>query len=304
MPKSKPISLLLVLSLILLIAETVKGYKPFSFNVVTARRFALSTMHSDDSDTLPPDKSNTGITNQVNADRVDEERTRIQKKLFGLAAACDRGFGATKKDREEIQAMVNQLVDTMTGTEPMFTEGLSPDRTTVPAMIEGVWKLVYTDAFDVLSLAASPFTLLQGIYQVIESSGRSVNVIDLSSRVTPLLPLPFADRFSSILRLKVFTEASARTPTRVGLQFRKVEAAPIELLGFKNFPFPPFQATLPQATLVDAAQATVFFSNNNDLPGFFDVLYLDKCCLVIKQNAPGGIFVSIRSEDPTSLYLS
>lgn len=297
-------SLLLALSFVLLIAETVKGYTPFSFNAATARRFALSTRPSDDSETMSTDEANDGIANLVDATRVEEERTRIQKKLFGLAAACDRGFGASKKDREEIQAMVNQLVDTMTGTEPMFTKGLSPDRTTTPAMIEGVWKLVYTDAFDVLSLAASPFTLLQGIYQVIESSGRSVNVIDLASRVTPILPLPFADRFSSILRLKVFTEASARTPTRVGLQFRKVEAVPIELLGFKSVSFPSFQATLPQATLLDVAQATGVFSNSNDLPGFFDVLYLDKCCLVIRQNAPGGIFVSIRSEDPISLYLS
>ena len=37
--------------------------------------------------------------------------------------------------------------------------------------IEGTWKMVYTTALDVLSLAASPFTLLQGIYQVIKKDG-------------------------------------------------------------------------------------------------------------------------------------
>jgi len=144
---------------------------------------------------------------------------------------------------------------------------------------------------------------LQGIYQVIDSSGRSVNVIDLASRLTPLIPLPLADRLSSVLRLKVFTEARARSTTRVGLQFRRVVAAPLELLGVKGVSFPQLQAMLPQAALLDAAQTTGAFSNGNDLPGYFDILYLDENCLIIKQFS-GGMFVSVRSEDPTSMYLS
>ena len=37
--------------------------------------------------------------------------------------------------------------------------------------------------------------------------------------------------------------------------------------------------------------------NNNDntsSPGYFDILYIDDDMLIISQNEPGGVFVSIR----------
>ena len=41
-------------------------------------------------------------------------------------------------------------------------------------------------------------------------------------------------------------------------------------------------------------------------PGYFDVLYLDNDCLIIRQNeidSISGVFVSIRSSEPISSFL-
>ena len=35
-------------------------------------------------------------------------------------------------------------------------------------------------------------------------------------------------------------------------------------------------------------------NNNTNSPGYFDILYIDDDMLIISQNEPGGVFVSIR----------
>lgn len=107
-----------------------------------------------------------------------------------------------------------------------------------------------------------------------------------------------ADKLSSITRAKVFTYAYARTSNRVGLTFKRVELEQNSLLGVNigeklsdlGFPRPPrFGIDLPTFTL--------FGTNENaseNSPGYFDVLYLDSDMLIIQQNQPGGVFVSLR----------
>ena len=153
----------------------------------------------------------------------------------------------------------------------------------------GVWQMIYTNALDVLSLAASPATTINGIYQVIEKNGDSANIIDLSPRIEALLP-PALRGEGSLLRLKVVTKSFSKGPDRVGLNFKSFKVIPKSVLGMKiSLPF-DIGGSLPQSLL---------FRDNDDgtssSPGFFDIEYLDEDTLIIKQNAVAGYFISIRS---------
>ena len=251
--------------------------------------------------------SGTNIRKEMDPNVV-RQRELLKSKLFAKSAACDRGFGASTKDREDIAAIVALLSKLSPEVAP--TRGITPFRATNPsdlqmalasdAPVVGAWQMVYTTAFDVLSLAASPLTLLQGIYQVIYANGTSVNVIDLAPRFQAILPVQLqTDRgLTSTLRARVFTTAKARSDDRIGLTFKRVAVSAAKFLNFNVSKFPKFGVTFPTASRVGAGDK----ASDTD-PGFFDILYVDDDCLIIQQNAPGGIFVNIRSEEPMSSFL-
>ena len=272
----------------------------------------------------PSDSSDMPFETVPQTQWLSPRLSSLKQELLSTSASCDRGFGASSADRVRMNQLLDQLIATNPPRNP--TANLFPynSNSASVAPLEGVWRMVYTDAYDVLSLAASPVTLLQGIYQVIESSGRSVNVIDLTSRLVPLLPVSLAKSLESVLRLKVITESQARSATRVGLRFQAIKVQPLTLLGqdVENT-LPPLSASLPQKFLYQAIDsiAEIFTPPGgggssptgasggdglNDLTeslGFFDVAYLDEDMLVIRQNQPGGIFISSRLADAdTSKY--
>lgn len=222
----------------------------------------------------------------------------IKSDLFALAASCDRGFGASISDTRKAATLIEKLRLLNPTENPTInlypnnsnqTANATSEINSNPAPLEGVWKLVYTTAFDVVSLAASPLTLLQGIYQVISRDGRSANVIDLAPRLQAALPQFLVGEGISTVRLIVGTASSARSNTRVGLTFKSITVQPLSFLGRRtNVDFlPQFSSILPQAALL----------GGRDGPGYFDILYLDYNCLIIAQNSPGGIFVNIRSDE-------
>jgi len=120
------------------------------------------------------------------------ERGSVKQRLLRLFAACNRGFGATPADRR----LADSLIQTLCKLRPSgdLTAGISVegseaahyaedgawmgrgyDLRTDDAGIEdaakermplaGVWRLVYTDAPDVLSLDANPIAGVGPIYQ-------------------------------------------------------------------------------------------------------------------------------------------
>ncbi len=92
----------------------------------------------------------------------------------------------------------------------------------------------------------------------------------------------------SLLRAKVQTKASPRkgNAMRIGLDFESVSLNPVELLGQSVAKtLPPLGFDLPK-----------LFEVSEDV-GFFDVSFLDKELLVIRQNAPGGLFVFVKVDD-------
>ena len=109
----------------------------------------------------------------------------LKTQLFSAISTCDRGFGATTNDRQTVLKLVDKMKQLCQENCP--TRGLYPynnfnetetnttgntgilestPELTIPVPIDGVWKMAFTNAYDVVSLAANPLSQIQGIYQV------------------------------------------------------------------------------------------------------------------------------------------
>ena len=108
----------------------------------------------------------------------------LKSKLFAACAAADRGFAASPADRAEIEALLDELSPLSPTDEP--TRGLAEGAADAP--LRKCWRLVYTSASDVSTLAANPLASLGGIYQDARELPVVVNVIDSFPRCVPASP--------------------------------------------------------------------------------------------------------------------
>ena len=220
----------------------------------------------------------------------------IQAKLDLLrtCATCDRGFYATASERQRINTQVEALISSGGGLEDP-TMGLCGSSTEISAEssvpLEGLWSLVYTDAFDVVSLASSPLTALRGIYFEIDRKGESSNIIDFAPRFEANLPTNI--NLGSTLRARVKTRSKARSSTRVGLSFIGAALEPQTLLGFDVKFAPPLGVDFPSLPSLGFGAESNGGEDDNS-PGFYDIRYLDDELLILNQNEPGGVFISSR----------
>ena len=285
-----------------------------------SNKFALSL--ADEDSAVEPDAPRKALSD-------NDERVSLKAKLFAATSTCDRGLGfASKGERTEIDLMIRQLCENNPTEVP--TSGLVGSENYKygeECLLAGRWKLVYTDAVDVVNLAASPVTALRGIYQEINANGDSSNVIDFAPRTEALLPPSVG--FRSTLRARVKTFSRARSDSRVGLTFLGIALEPQSLLGYdvshgdgdgvkigekeqKAEKALPFGLKLPKASF-DFPRLSMFGADNNNANntqndtqsdnnkggagGYFDVRYVDEDTLIIYQNEPGGVFVNSRVVD-------
>lgn len=245
------------------------------------------SLRSEVQDDAPSDV--TDVPTSTISDFNTSELEKLKLDLLKLCASYDRGFGATARSRKQVEDIVEQLqsmnptpVDAANGVDGSYTVGKVP--------LEGIWRMVWTTALDVLNLAGNPLAAPGAIYQKIEPP-IATNIIDFIPRYQSFLPTVFP---SSLIRAEVQTRASARQgfSNRVGLDFEAVKLAPVEVLGLNAGILPPLNLNLPRIKVSDLPGV-----DPNNSPGFFDVVYLDNDMLIIKQNAPGGMFVSIKVLD-------
>lgn len=246
-----------------------------------------------------------------------QKREDLKKSLYSKCAECDRGFSSIPSDRTAIDSIINELRTLSPEGNP--TRNFFPDNndTSESAPLDGAWKLIYTTAFDVLILGVNPFSITQSIYQVINSTGSAINVINVAPRLQAFLPQQLVGT-GSTLRLKVYIDAKRKSDSEISLRFKSTEIKPITLLGNKISSFlPSLKLLLPQRILGgDAWKSSSSDSDSNSnnkkknnsnsfgqSSGYFRVLYLDDECLIIQQNQPGGIFVSVRSSEPLESIL-
>lgn len=290
------------------VSQYVRSFQPGSGSVAIAEED--SSKDSLKSTRLPAyatKRTFAGIDILESTDPESQRQLRndLKQKLFAQCATCDRGFGAVAADRDEINRIVQQLRKVSPIQDP--TRNIYP-KTTSPlddTPIEGAWKMVYTSSQDVLSLAANPLAIVQGIHQILYRDGSSVNVIDLAPRAQALLPQGLVGD-GSVLRLKVFTKVFARDNSRLGLSFRRVEFKPLTLFSQPvNKLLPPVSTVIPTAALFGprngADEIGLLYEKNT--PNYCDVLYLDGDTLVVQQASPGGLFVCVRSTEPIDSFM-
>ena len=223
----------------------------------------------------------------------------LKSKLFAACAAADRGFAASPADRAEIEALLDELSPLSPIEEP--TRGIADGAADAP--LRKCWRLVYTSASDVSTLAANPLASLGGIYQDARELPVVVNVIDSFPRLLANLPPEAASKLATTTRLRVQTRARPRSATRVGLSFERVGAEQLAILGQEVPDWLPRPAVdLPQLGL-DVQRRIFSVGDDEDPrdaasnPAFFDVMYLDDELLIIKQGSPGGMFAAVAVDD-------
>lgn len=234
-------------------------------------------------------------------------RGELTAELLRACAAAGRGFGASTDDRARVDALIAELEPMSPCETPTagLDGGLDGGRwmgrgydhrydTEEDSMLgdgfvaplAGRWRLVYTSASDVLSLDASPVAGVGAIFQEIAPPSSVTNVITLYPRLAALLPPGTLDTKT---RLRVGTRARARDAKRVGLTFENVGVEPRSLLGLSLSALPPLSLPLPRLPGTGGA-------DSESSSAYFDVSYLDDTLLIIRQNEPGGVFVSLRDD--------
>jgi hypothetical protein len=247
---------------------------------------------SDPDPQLPATESNTEVS------------TDLKRKLYQLAASYDRGFAATPKARSEANEIIEQLA-AVNPTENA-ARGIDGDDFCDDVPLRATWRMIWTSAFDVVSLGASPIAAPSAIYQRITDPPIATNIIDFIPRAQTFFPSSTVP--SSLLRAEVTTRASSRkgSANRVGLVFEGVKLQPIEFLGQKVDNLPPLSVDLTwQQDLIEQIASFVpglenFSSEGKDdvdAPGYFDVEYLDDELLIICQQAPGGRFALVKVDN-------
>ena len=156
--------------------------------------------------------------NSQNKDDKDEDeninssRTELKRQLLSLAASYDRGFSSTPTVRQSVEDIIHQLA-MINPNKDKASQGMNGsndnDDTNGDVPLKGIWRLIWTTAYDVVSLGASPIVAPSAIYQDIRYPPTIINIIDFIPRIL-LGP-------TSLLRAKVTTRASKRDVNRVGL---------------------------------------------------------------------------------------
>ena len=253
--------------------------------------------------------------------------TSLKCQLIELCATYDRGFGTSTTARQTIDTIVQQLqsyntaknvaADTLTTTTPHHNHHHHHNNNN-NSTIFGKWRMIYTTAFDVLSLQTSPFFITGAIYQVYTNapSGTTgsttttvTNIIDFIPRFQPLFPSSLLSSLlnipppNTLIRAKVQTRAcipKQPAPNRIGLIFDSVSIQPVELFGINigtTSSLPPLSFDLPKLPTFGSSSTTSSSASSTPVAtGYFDVTYLDDTLLIIQQNAPGGIFCLLRTD--------
>ena len=158
-----------------LITETTQTRQVSRFLQMTSSSSSSELIES----TLAPTTDQDGTTS---SDTLIIQKLRDE--LIELGKRTERGFKASRSDRERAEQLIFDLAEYNQVREPVRTYygNNNHDATTGPPSIQGKWTLVYTDAPDITSLGVpSPFVTLGRIGQDCSNPPYISNVIEWCS---------------------------------------------------------------------------------------------------------------------------
>ncbi|GFH46675.1 hypothetical protein CTEN210_03149 [Chaetoceros tenuissimus] len=269
-----------------------------------------SIFQSSIEDDIPAD-DNTSIDDSA---ELFQQRQLLKLSLLMKAQDTKRGFQASKEQREEISALINDLSQLNPTSEPASSYYKSKTVSKDSPTIAGKWTLKYTDAPDITSLDP-----------VLSSSNSALGMLPSPPPLSKLARIgqdyekgskdEITEDGPRILQ-KVVCEASAdpSKPTEIDLTL-----VGFELIGDtgtkkeeqsndgeKSNPLNPFGLPLPIPDLnqLQDGPAAVLEANPIKLRGPLkspfgksNILYLDEDMRILKTNQ-GYVAVNMRDVDP------
>lgn len=165
----------------------------------------------------------------------DDTLEKTKEALIRDCVGSNRGLSSTSEERKGIASLIERLEMMNPNPSPNdgFADGTSP--------LTGEWKLLYTDALDVLSLGWLPGIVVAQIYQNVGPDGTEIsNIVELQPSLVPIIP-------SSVLRLTVAAKGTIASSKRLNLTFISSKFAPVSFLGMEvESTLPPLKIDFPQ----------------------------------------------------------
>lgn len=189
-------------------------------------------------------------------------------KLLEAIANQNRGIFTTPDDQKAILALISQLENFNPNPRPF----------TVPQLLDGNWRLLYTSSEELLGIDKFPFLNLGEIYQCIRvSEGKIYNIAEVQS-----LPL-LAGIVSVVAQFEIVTEK------RVNVQFQRAITGLQKFIGYQS----P-DSFINEIQSGKKFTALDFVIKNTERQGWLDITYLDEDMRIGRGNV-GSVFVLTKS---------
>lgn len=223
---------------------------------------------NDDSITHPEEEVIEDPVIDVPSQVESPSSAELKQELYMLASLTDRGFIADGPTRTTLHNTIALLEQSESCTNPLEDERLL-----------GKWELVYTNAFDIISLTLlAPAARITRIFQNVEPNNELVNVIELEPPIGAILNL--VDKSRTCTRLEVLAKGTRREDDvrKLDIRFERatVKQTSISFIGGLDLP----GLSIP------------FFGGSP--VGYVETTYLDDEMRVARSPSPlgeDGIFV-------------
>ncbi|KAJ8900968.1 hypothetical protein NDN08_000265 [Rhodosorus marinus] len=205
----------------------------------------------------------------INISSREGSTEELKRNLVLAALGTNRGFAATADQTSEIRSIISALENKNPTPVPNESDQL-----------EGDWKLIYTNALDILALGVIPLVQLGQVYQNIKMLSDKIEVENLA--ILEPSSAPLLNRFGARTSLEVSVKATAEADgdNILNIKFENQKFTPQSLLGRDIL------GKLPPLELALRGVAT----------GYIETSYLDEE-MRIATSIGNNIFVLIRELD-------
>ncbi|CAN8075533.1 unnamed protein product [Agarophyton chilense] len=190
--------------------------------------------NSNQSDPLPydpppstdPPFSDNGTTSSpvIDATARSVPLQDLKLQLLSRVSTVNRGFAASPSSRQQILSLVEQI------------ERENPTPLTARSeLLDGDWKLLYTNALDVLSLGLlSSVTLVAEVFQNVQRLDEdSFSVVNVVNFEPPIAAVSNSFWGRTMATLVVNADGKRSSDTRIDIRFKSVKFKPVSVVGFQ-----------------------------------------------------------------------